>query len=75
MTVSSMGITGRASQELSGVHPPELPRLPVATAGMGHEDPFPRPRLSARFPPRVRQTAALLVPLYRELRATGQGKP
>ena len=25
--------------------------------------------------PRVRQTAALLVPLYRERRATGQGKP
>jgi hypothetical protein len=25
--------------------------------------------------PKVRQTAPLLVPLYRERRATGQGKP
>ena len=29
----------------------------------------------ARLRPEVRQTAALLVPLYRERRATGLGKP
>jgi hypothetical protein len=28
-----------------------------------------------RLRPKVRQTAALLVPLYRERRATGLGKP
>jgi hypothetical protein len=28
-----------------------------------------------RLRPKVRQTAPLLVPLYRERRATGQGKP
>jgi hypothetical protein len=28
-----------------------------------------------RFRPKVRQSAALLMPLYRERRATDQGKP